>query len=300
MIVNSESPEMSLCIATLNRPGQLNTMLESIVTHSASCRKIEIIIVDQHGNAAEIAAKYKDSFHSVIYHRDTGTGLSRARNIGIGKARGTIIGIPDDDCWFENDMLDNVPELIRNWDVIQLPVRLADTGDARSYQRKCLGEDSRISKGNFLYLISSNGLYFKRETTAFRFDDDIGAGRTYGSCEDLYWMWTLLKNGKTAMFYKSEGIFHPRDLQETVSRKRVIHYGLGQGLFWRRLVAEADGFWKLRFIAEIVANLVFHSIHMFLSALLLKKGKTSYRYWLIVSRIAGMLKNVSVVNRYIG
>lgn len=43
-------------------------------------------------------------------------GLSHARNIGLQKVTGDIVGFPDDDCWYDDTTLELVEKTFRKQD----------------------------------------------------------------------------------------------------------------------------------------------------------------------------------------
>jgi hypothetical protein len=102
-------PGLSLVLATLGRTIEIARYFDSISGSSSS--PIEVILVDQNEDErlADIVrmgiASGLDVRHLRIAPRK---GLSLARNEGLRMARYAMVGFPDDDCWYEEGVCENV------------------------------------------------------------------------------------------------------------------------------------------------------------------------------------------------
>ena len=100
-------PAVSLIVATLNRVAELERLLASL--DGQTVEHFEVIIVDQNPDdrlAGTLARHPKLN----LVHLRCRPGASRARNVGLRAARGNIIGFPDDDCWYPENVLKVVTE----------------------------------------------------------------------------------------------------------------------------------------------------------------------------------------------
>jgi len=91
--------EISVIIPTFNRKELLKRCLESILGQEFDTDKYEIIVIDD-GSAdgtRELLKKLSLSNKKMVYSRQDRGGPASARNRGIAKARGDIIGFIDDD-----------------------------------------------------------------------------------------------------------------------------------------------------------------------------------------------------------
>ncbi len=96
---------ISLVVCTLGRKEPLRRLLNSLA--GQTYRPFEIIVVDQ--NAHDYLDAVLDDFPSLpIIRVRSEKGLSRGRNAGLGRTCGTIIGFPDDDCWYDANVLQSV------------------------------------------------------------------------------------------------------------------------------------------------------------------------------------------------
>ena len=98
---------VSLIVATLNRVKELERLLSSL--ERQSYKDFEVIVVDQ--NLDDRLLPILQEHPAVqVRHLRSEPGLSRARNIGLRAAKGDIIALPDDDCWYPDQLLKTVTE----------------------------------------------------------------------------------------------------------------------------------------------------------------------------------------------
>jgi glycosyltransferase involved in cell wall biosynthesis len=189
---------VSLVLATVGRNDEVGRCLYSL--HAQTDQNFEVLLVDQNQDdrlvpwVNELRAKGL----SLQHLRMDKPSLSGARNLGIEKAHGAIIGFPDDDCWYEPDVVANVrvafasaPQLagvVGNWVEQSAAQGLASSTATLSYEawRRFKGGDG-----------SSISLFFR--ITLFHqlqgFDERLGVGRWYGSGEEFDFILRALAAG---------------------------------------------------------------------------------------------------------
>lgn len=87
---------ISVIVGTCNRPVKLDNCLKSVLANNFP--PLEMIVVDQ-GDGGEARRVVQSISNSLIrYFSMKKKGLSRARNLGIEKAKGEIVVFVDDDC----------------------------------------------------------------------------------------------------------------------------------------------------------------------------------------------------------
>ena len=96
---------ISLILATKGHKKKEIIRFLNSVKHSKKS-KFEIIIVCQ--DEKGYLDKTIKNFDINIQLFYTSPGLSRARNIGIKNSNGNILGFPDDDCVYTNNMIENI------------------------------------------------------------------------------------------------------------------------------------------------------------------------------------------------
>jgi GT2 family glycosyltransferase len=95
---------ISLIIATVERVTELDRLLTSL--DAQSYKHFEVLLVDQNADDRLVPIIRKHALR--VRHLRSEPGLSRARNMGLRVAQGDIIGIPDDDCWYPEQLLATV------------------------------------------------------------------------------------------------------------------------------------------------------------------------------------------------
>ncbi|MEO8536064.1 MAG: glycosyltransferase family A protein [Betaproteobacteria bacterium] len=95
-----------MILATIGADERLGRLMASL--RSQTFQDFEVIIVDQSGDdrLVPLVDAYRRDLR--ITHVRHPRGLSRSRNAGIAVATGTTIGFPDDDCWYDVDLLARV------------------------------------------------------------------------------------------------------------------------------------------------------------------------------------------------
>lgn len=95
---------ISIIVPVYNQEKYLSRCLDSILNQTY--KNLEIVCVDDKStdSTAEIIKRYADKDSRVVYYRNTGKGVSSARNYGIEKAKGDYIGFVDSDDFIQPQM----------------------------------------------------------------------------------------------------------------------------------------------------------------------------------------------------
>jgi len=98
--------EVSVVIATLERPDDVRTCLEHLAAQTR--RPHEVVVVD--ASASDATAKVVDGFPWAHYlHNDAGLGtLPLSRRIGVAGTTGAVVAFLDDDAYADPDWLANL------------------------------------------------------------------------------------------------------------------------------------------------------------------------------------------------
>jgi glycosyltransferase involved in cell wall biosynthesis len=93
---------VSVIIPTYNRAQTLPRAIDSVLSQTLA--PLEIIVVDD-GSVDDTARLMHERYGQCEYHQQANQGVSSARNMGIGKARGEWIALLDsDDRWLPNKL----------------------------------------------------------------------------------------------------------------------------------------------------------------------------------------------------
>lgn len=108
---------LSLILPVYNVEKYINECLKSI--ENQTCKDFELIIVDDGStdNCSEICKTFSSKNRNFRYFRKENGGLSSARNFGIRKAYGTIIGFIDSDDYIDINYVKSINDVFNNFDV---------------------------------------------------------------------------------------------------------------------------------------------------------------------------------------
>ena len=99
---------LSLVLATYGRSDLIGRFIEYLSVQT--CKNFELIVVDQ--NSDDRVLPYIEQARcagiAVSHYLMEKPNLSAARNLGIAHATGDVIAFPDDDCWYEPDVIEQV------------------------------------------------------------------------------------------------------------------------------------------------------------------------------------------------
>lgn len=211
--------KISLIIATRNRPDELERMLTSLV--SQSYRDFEVIVVDQ--SIERLAEKNKsmvcllqDVLPSIRLVSSDKRGLSRARNLGLTYATGDLVGFPDDDCWYCEDVLEKAVKNISQPGVGFISGQYTEPG-----LRNDDFPDGSIFMTNTFYagLPSSVTIFVYAsilKKIGFEFDEDLGAGTELPIGEETDLVYTLISAGICGYYDSSFVVYHRIDKDNSV------------------------------------------------------------------------------------
>lgn len=150
---------ISLITATYGRTEEVRTLLGSLARQSY--KDFEFILVDQnpHFILREMVAEYASRL-TIQYIRSEAKGLSLNRNIGLDYSRGEIVAFPDDDCFYEEDVLEKVIDVFqRQKDIVLVATAVKDAFDGRVWK---VSERELISRNKTLRYCFSNNIFVRK------------------------------------------------------------------------------------------------------------------------------------------
>ncbi|EKO3496535.1 glycosyltransferase family 2 protein [Vibrio fluvialis] len=224
----TRSNKFSLIVATYGRDIELKYLFESLA--NSIYKLFEVIIIDQ--NDDDFISDIVKDFNDVIdikHIRSNRKGLSLNRNIGLKHATGDIVCFPDDDCTYYPDSLLKVNEFFNNFGFDFVLGRIYDRDLACPVIKEWPEKDKRIDRFN-AYLYSSSITIFCRSNEV-RFDENLGAGTEYGSCEDPDYIINLLDSGFSGMYKFGIEVNHPIPTLESFNIGKRLSYAKGFGYF---------------------------------------------------------------------
>lgn len=179
--------KISLVLATIDRSCEVERFLYHL--KKQNYKNFELIVVDQNSDKKlePILEPFKACF-SIIHIKSCERGASRARNLGMQYINGDIIGFPDDDCWYAENLLEEVYRFFSQdtqWDGI--------CGRAINEKEKTVvvrfsRREGHISRLNVWSRGVTFTMFFRSEVldNVCCFDEElgVGAGTPWGSGEE--------------------------------------------------------------------------------------------------------------------
>lgn len=206
-----DKPMLSLVLATVGRTTDLDRCLESLAAQSS--RDFEVLVVDQNPDDRLVSHVQRARVLglAVRHLRLDRPSLSGARNLGIREAAGQVVGFPDDDCWYEPDVVEKVlgaflasetlGGVCVNWAeqsaVHGVPVtgEVLSLGAWRAYRG---GDASSIT----LFLRTA----LLRELGGF--DERLGVGQRFGAAEEIDLVLRFLGTGARIERFSEARVHH--------------------------------------------------------------------------------------------
>lgn len=226
----------SLILATINRTKEIQPLLDSL--NNQTYRDFELIVIDQNKDASltNYLRNSRINFQLKILY--SAKGLSRARNIGLKQMCGEIVAFPDDDCWYPNDLLNEVECFFRNnasYNGLSGSVKDRNNADSVIKQDLNSGE---IDPQNIWKRSTSISIFFSRRAIEKigLFDETlgVGAGTPWGSGEDIDYILRGIEAGLKIYYKPSLVVYHPQvidsfDNYDEYLLKKAVSYAAGIG-----------------------------------------------------------------------
>ena len=223
----------SLIIATLGRKKELLELIESIKNSDYETNNLEIIIVDQ--NEKGFLDKELSKFENLNIkhiHSDI-KGLSYNRNIGLSYASGDIICFPDDDCKFYENTLNEVSNILLSSNIDFCMGQIYDRETKKDVIKKWSKKEFKVNRFNSYFINSSITMFIKKEYI-LNFDENLGVGARFGSCEDADLIYKILENKAKGIYTPKIELWHPEPNYQEISLEKVKNYASGFGYFVRK------------------------------------------------------------------
>lgn len=269
--------KISLVVVTRNRAPLLRRLFESLMRQSF--KKFEVIIVDQSDSehrhmVRELVGTCGQDLDLKLIE-DSGTGLSRGRNLGVRTVQGEVIGFPDDDCWYADELVEQVFTWFQvhpDYDFLATPF---SEPDVHNSMFSAVERDISYWRGGVIG-VCSVGLFFRQQIVRGRnlfFAENLGAGRELMCSEEIDFVFRCVCGGLRGRFVPSITVFHPikADLWEP---RRIL----------RVEKARSYVFYKNRTVPEAVVRLVVGFLILTVRALGSKEARER-----LAARIDGVM-----------
>lgn len=279
--------KVSLVLATLGRDLEVLDFLKSLIFQTY--QNFELIVIDQNqdGRVDDIMQNFSKCL-DIKHVKVDFVGNARARDYGIGLAKGQIIAFPDDDCAYDKNVLENVVYEFENRQ--KLSILVVGSYDY-SATRFSIGVNSR--RARYFSRLNMMGVEFTQffalervDREQFHLDHDFGIGSKYSGAEGFELLYRLLRAGNIAFYTPSIKIFHANKDHYTLGSARMLKYSTGIGAYIRKFANQHDmfiGYYILRkmFVAPV--------LKMMLAMLTFNPGKLAYSFYNLIGIWRGFL-----------
>jgi glycosyltransferase involved in cell wall biosynthesis len=281
----------SILLATCGRTQELDQLFGSLTAQT--WRDFEVLVIDQNPDdrLAETLDRYAGKLE--LRYMRSALGHSRAFNAGLARVTGDIVAFPDDDCWYDPDLLERVERFFRetpDWSGIAgreiVPPGFSSGGrwDSRP---------GRVTRRNVWRRAITFSIFLRRSVVEGAFFDEslgVGAGSPWGAGEETDYLLRAMERGHSIYYDPSLGIWHRGRSgpyrPETFAKAR--HYGMGIGRVLR----------KHHYPLHSVA---YHLVRPFGGALLYLSGgraeKARYHWSIFSGRMNGWLARPESADR---
>lgn len=184
--MNNKLDKISIIVPVYNVENYIERCIKSLLNQTY--RNIEIIIIDDGStdNSEKLCDQFKNEERVLVIHTKN-AGVSKARNLGIEKASGNLIGFVDADDYVREDMFENLYKAIS--EESNIDIVMCNYFDNKKIN-KIKNKDLIVNKENLIKQVIGNGQYrgfiwnklFKKDIikkNKIKFKTDIDM------CEDL-------------------------------------------------------------------------------------------------------------------
>ena len=228
------APEVSVVVATRDRAGFLDELLEALASQRLAPGRLEVVVVDDASaddTWARLGGAVGRSPLPVLGLRLGGNvGQGAARTAGVARARGEVVALTDDDCvptpqWLEELLVPFTPVAGRLPAVIvqgRTEAWPADRARAGAWARTVwvLRPTWLFETCNIAYrradLLAAGGFPGRRDAPADRRGKAVG--------EDALAGWRVVEGG-ARLVYRAEALVHHRNLSASYRSWLASHWG---------------------------------------------------------------------------
>jgi len=197
----------------------------------------EAIVVDQNGDdrLGPTVARYAERM-PLLWLRSNRANASHARNLGLSRARGGIVGFPDDDCVYLPGLLERVGALFADDRALQVVTGPAASPAGGLGSGRWRREAGPITPANAWTSVIEFNLFLRRGTALALggFDERLGAGTPFGSAEGNDLVLRAVSARHKAIYDPDLRVAHPDKRMTAAAAERARLYGTGLGFVLRR------------------------------------------------------------------
>ena len=225
----------TLIMATRGRGDEVGEFLNSLVAQGRA--GAEAVIVDQNEDdrLAPVIARHAGRLPLARLRSDRANAC-HARNLGLSRARGAIVGFPDDDCVYPPGVLARVDATFAADPALQVLTGPAASPAGGLGSGRWRREGGAITPANVWTSVIEFNLFLRRDTALELggFDERLGPGTPFGSAEGNDLVLRAVAAGHKAVYDPELRVVHPDKRMTATAAERARLYGTGLGFVLRR------------------------------------------------------------------
>ena len=280
---------VSLIVATLGE-NDLCPLLDSL--EKQTCKTYECIVIDQskEKRIQNVISKYEN----IKYIHSNNKGNSHNRNIGIDQAQMQILAFPDDDCFYDHDVIEKVLEVFRKRPEID-----GISGNwMDSITRKVAMGGSKykhVTKFNSWTSVTNLTIFLRSEIVknVHGYDEMFGLGSNiFEGGEETDFIIKIIEKEGLIIYYPDIRIWHRQENYSLNKSKKQLGYEEAWGALFRK--------WSFRGRQKILFfnAIIFLLFRSFVGALLwgLRGNFVNSRIYLMknIARFRGWIRYGSI------
>jgi glycosyltransferase involved in cell wall biosynthesis len=220
----------SLIVATMKRVAEVERLLASL--EGQTYRDFEVIVIDQNPDERLVPVLARHESLDIQHLRSL-PGASRARNVGLRVARGDIIAIPDDDCWYPEQLLATVNDWFVAHPEFDVLLGITRNAENKPMLPKWAPGPGSCAKKNLWSCTISNGMFWRRivsDAVGF-FNENLGVGAPtkFQSSEESDYGLRALALGFRVWYEPQISIYHAEYQSFERLQRTSYSYALGIG-----------------------------------------------------------------------
>ena len=201
-------PSFDLVVATVDRTVELDRLLASLECQTH--RLFRVVLVDQNDDDRLSSVLAQHPGVDVLHVRSE-RGLSRARNRALRDLRAEVVGFPDDDCSYADDLLERVAETLSAEPTLEgLTGRVVTPDGTASSSWK--SDSAILTDDNLWNRAASGAIFLRREllATVGPFDErlGLGSGMTSSSGEEVDLLIRAVRSGARIAYDPALTVLH--------------------------------------------------------------------------------------------
>ncbi len=224
---------LTLITCTFERDAEFLRLIESIDAQEIS--DVQLIVVDQNVPARVQRLRTDHSLNYEVLVLETGRmGLSKARNLALANASGSIVGFPDDDCWYPYGFFVQLLKAFKDYGGHDFLTCKTVDEELQPSVGQFLASSQEIRKTNTFWAGNSNGIFIRKKALdeVDGFDERLGVGADspYRAGEETDLLLKLLSCQAKGKYLADLFVHHPSVPENTESAvARASQYAPGIG-----------------------------------------------------------------------